>query len=268
MDLLFIGVVLYVGLVLTIYFYWNYRSNKNNNWLRNHKQLNDIRYYELKSKNEFLVAVSVLLIAIIAFFGYSTKQNLQDSLRTEFKDSISNLNDSLKNLNQNLNLSKNETLELINKIDASRNNIDGLQNYQTELTSKLANTGQNIKDVNKFISEIKSKNILKKPFYVIDSIRIDNINSSIKDPLTKKEFVKFVVIEFDKLVTTDKDKLPIFKTPPIIIPVNIDGMPVIVYDVTTKGCKLTGDVTGVSNNLDNPERYEFALNRLIFLERN
>ena len=90
MDLLFIGVVLYVGLVLTIYFYWNYRSNKNNNWLRNHKQLNDIRYYELKSKNEFLVAVSVLLIAIIAFFGYSTKQNLQDSLRTEFKDSISN----------------------------------------------------------------------------------------------------------------------------------------------------------------------------------
>ena len=45
-------------------------------------------------------------------------------------------------------------------------------------------------------------------------------------------------------------------------------MPVIVYDVTTKGCKLTGDVTGVSNNLDNPERYEFALNRLIFLERN
>jgi hypothetical protein len=84
METLFIGVTLYIALVVTIYFLRNFLNNRNNKWLRNNRQVNDIRYYELKSKNEFLVAVSVLLMGIITFFGYSTKQSLQNSLRLEF----------------------------------------------------------------------------------------------------------------------------------------------------------------------------------------
>jgi nitrogen fixation-related uncharacterized protein len=84
METLFIGVTLYIALVITIYFLWNFLNNRNNKWLRNNRHVNDIRYYELKSKNEFLVAVSVLLMGIITFFGYSTKQSLQNSLRLEF----------------------------------------------------------------------------------------------------------------------------------------------------------------------------------------
>jgi hypothetical protein len=55
METLFIGVALYIALVTTIYFLWNFLDNRNNKWLGNNKQVNNIRYYELKSKMSFLL---------------------------------------------------------------------------------------------------------------------------------------------------------------------------------------------------------------------
>jgi hypothetical protein len=169
-------------------------------------------------------------------------------------------------LNKNLTLSKDETSDLNNKIEFSKSNINSLQDYQSQLKEKLSNTRQNINDVNIFIADLKSKNILKKNFYLIDSIRIDNIVETLSEPDTNNPLKNFKKLSFNNLRTIDDDKLSEFKNPPSIIPFTIDEIGVLVYDGDTRGFSLSVDFQRAPLNLRLASRLEFALVRLIIFD--
>ncbi|NTW31785.1 MAG: hypothetical protein HGB12_04040 [Bacteroidetes bacterium] len=188
--------------ILLIFAGWNFFST--NRLIKNIKsnikeENNDSRYFELKYRIEFIVAIFSVIIVVIGFLGYNTFENA----KKEIHKSIIDKNDSLFKI-----LSKNE-IKLgkfdsgIVKLEGKNAKIDsGLLKYDSKAKS-LNNSMLNLKNL---IEVINSKNILKQNYYIVNSLSI-NLYNNIKK------------IYFNDLITDMGDKLPIFTSPPIILPI-------------------------------------------------
>ena len=255
-------VFIIIGLAMLLFSFWNFTTLRRLSDQRRLPdiQLNDSKYFELKYKQEFLLAVFSIVIGVLIFVGYdsykSLKENLQSNIEREIQpttEKIRSINDSIGDQQNRITTlttdiaSKSTSLEQLNKLVAN------LNKEQATLKSKIATSKENVSDyqtsildITRRISEIKNKNIIKQELYLIKDIEYTY-------PLDYWEYKSF---EFKDMQTVNGEKLPVFKDPPIIIPFSNDGLSYATKDITTTSFKIIP----FNNTLpDLPKKYFFTL---------
>jgi|688.fasta_scaffold419072_2 hypothetical protein len=192
--------------------------------------LSDPRYFELKYKNQFLVAMFAVFVGLGSFYGYNTLEDAKKEARTEIINSTDSLKNKLSELEKLMNENKSNALQLGNDFsEVSKNlpKLDGAFKRLSSLEQKIVNINQ--------------KNILKQNFYIV---------STIERPILEKPQRLFL----KDLTTSHGDKLPNFKSPPVIIAITDSKFQVDVYNVSTEsfivawGTNLVDEKEGIQFN--------------------
>jgi|GEM_PF-2121790 len=221
--------------VIIIYFTWNYLSNKKIDYRLWERKNDDIRYHELKSKYEFLVAIVTFIIAVAVFYGYSTKKEIEESIKKDFDSKLevehkklTEVNKKLKNLDSNVSNRIKSTSTTIDAYFNSLKQIESRQNTINELSDKSQGK---LKEFERKIVNLNDDNTLKRNFYLVDNIKIKYDEYS----MINEHYISY---SYKNLTTTLGDKLPNFETPPIIIAVSNNGFGIQIFDVTLNSFKV------------------------------
>lgn len=230
MEYMFIILIVVVFSVL-VFTIWNIISLRELKSSRNYKELNDPRYYELKYKMEFLVAVFSIIVSLVGLLGYNSIQNAKDEVKIS-------LNKDLDSIQTNLSAIE----KTINEKDSLVKNLIAKTNYLNDdistSASKVKVQNKELNLLRRRIEIINDKNILKKNFYVISSIKYKNTGPP-------------KAYSFKSLTTSNGDRLPEFKFPPVVIPANESSNLLEVIKVTTE--EFTISSTGFSTDESNSD---------------
>jgi len=243
-----IEIILLLILISVITFgIWNWSNLRG---LKNHSSrrtanLDDAKYWELKSKQEFLVAVVTIVTAVIAFLGYNSKKDIESNIKTSMRASIDSvkigLESELKPMSSKVDTFKSSLSNAEGSIKDAENKIKSYQqkinelNKQSEALKYIASNSKNQADeVLKRISEINKNNVLKQQVYICRVV-YDTSNTD------QQHF------NFQTLTTILGDKLPKFKAKPIVIaistwPLNANKITINGFNLYTSGGYSTGDV--------------------------
>lgn len=172
-------------------------------------QLNDSKYYELKSKHEFTLAVVSIVTTGIVVLGYNSIQNLQDRIKADYEKKVEVVNAKLDSTEKKSNELLTGIPETFMQIDSSLRNsekmLSYLRNEQVDVSAKTAKTKSDITSAQQRIREINSKNILKQNLYIVKRVPFD------MDHMPEGGMKR---IYFKDLRTVMGDKLPQFLTSP------------------------------------------------------
>lgn len=256
-------IFLVIALAILITNIWNLFTNRNLIRTRQFKdvQLNDAKYFELKSKQEFLLATFSIVIAVIVFVGYDSYKSLTESLKTDFAQKVDSTNSLIKTQKDTLMTQQQRIISLndnvqqnIKDVNNTKELLSFLMQEQEHLKQKLNNSkllvqdyDKNISELSNKISQIKNKNIIKQEIYIVN-----NLAYSWTDNWVPKK------INFDTLKTSDNQFLPTFSDPPAILPFTNIGIAMTITKVTASSFEIipAGDYGG-NNNLKSYPLYLF-----------
>lgn len=215
----FTAIVSFTCFVLIVYVAWGFLTFKK--WRKNESDPVDAKYYELKSRNEFLLACFAVFIAVASYFGYTTIENIKSSLRNEISEAVTTTMDSLNYLQGRVN-------STLSDVDTASFHLG---KYEQRLQSMLAN--QDILEGR--IRGIEGMEVLQKDFYRVDGLTFSNYELHLN-----KEFKR---IHFSDLTTVKGEKLPSTSEPPFVMVSAMDGGIVSIIDVTNKYVDLNPERT-------------------------
>lgn len=192
------------------------------------KELNDQKYFELKYKIEFLVAIFTVLVAIGGFLGYNSIQNAKSEIQANLNKEVSLIENRIVKTDKSIRDKDSLVSELMTKLNDIRENTSTTENTfnnQKEKLNALVNT----------IDVLNKKNIIKQNYYIVSLKRYKyDENDS-----TKHKYY------FKDLKTNLGDNLPIFKTAPIVIPVSESF--ITILNVNKESFKV-GNMGGYSSD--------------------
>jgi hypothetical protein len=179
------------------------------------KELNDAKYWELKYKYEFLIAIVALITATAGFLGYNSLQSIETAVRADFNKKVDSVKTSLQNtytdVDSRLLTAKDSVKDLNKKVSNSQiqlqKSIEGLNTLtkqQFELKEVGLQSKKSLNELSAQLDSINSKNKIKKEFYLVTNVPLKGL----LNPQT---------IKFSQLKTNIGDYLPIFKKPPFVI---------------------------------------------------
>lgn len=231
-------ILVIIGIITLVFSFWSFqivrkhiRRSENNQQLSS--SIADAKYFELKSKQEFIIYASAVVVGILTFIGFSSlkeiKNELSDQLRTE-----------------------RQKLDSLNK--------SALANYHS-LASEGESYSDSVKDALKLVSllrnrviQISTKDIIKQNIYIVDPLKIGDF------PFQKGNDADFRMVKFKDLQTVSGQKLPTFKTPPSIICFSTTYSALFVQNVTTESFEIRPDMYTVpANKPDNGEHVIFSV---------
>ncbi len=241
-----ISILIIIGISLLVLMGWNLISLKRlRDTTHTIKELNDPRYYELKYKQEFFIAVVSVIGTALVVFGYNSIHSVEKALSDEFNkkteatnakmDIVSGRSDSLiksfdSALNVRLSITNNKLSSIENNsaslatvtekklrqtqllVNNYNNSLESLKTQQSEIEKRNTLSDQQIKDIINRIKELNNKNILKQNYYLVDSLYFD-ID---KYFMANTDELQYATYYFKDMHTTLGDKLPKFTKPPFI----------------------------------------------------
>jgi hypothetical protein len=192
----------------------NYRTLKKLS-LQKDKELNDAKYWELKYKYEFLIAVVALITATAGFLGYNSLHSIETAVKADFNKKVDSVKSTLQNtyidVNSRLIAAKDSVQQVNRKVEASQIKLlkssevlDMLSKRQLELKQIGGKSKQALNDLSAQIDSINSKNKEKREFYLVTNVPL----LGLLDPQ---------IIKFSQLKTNTGDRLPNFKKAPFVI---------------------------------------------------
>lgn len=166
------------------------------------KSIPDERYFELKYNINLLKAVSATLIFLLGFLGFTTYQDITKIVESDFEEKF--------------------TVQQI-RIDKLDSIVKEYEETVKLLKSEEGKSIENLNDVKREFNKINTKvaqaqNALKytPQFYVVrDLVYDEDIDN--KTETKKYEGIRYY---FGKMKTIYGEKIPIFKTPPLL---NVQG---------------------------------------------
>ena len=199
-------------------------------------ELSDGKYYELKYKIDFLVAVVSIVIGVVGFLGY----NSLSDIKTNLSKRIAFIDSSFANIDTNI-LKKDSIANSLN------NRINDINDILTNSDFKVKNYKSKIDSIQRKIDEINNKNIIKQNYYISET-------------LVLTESKRDTIIYFDKLKSNVNDKLPVFKKPPILIPVTTNGaFEIVLHQITDKSFRAFFSTTFRGENVVETKTYNFRI---------
>jgi hypothetical protein len=216
-------VLVFTVIALLIFSVWNLLTLKNltKDKANYGNQLQDPKYFELKYKIEFLIAIFSVIVALAGLLGYNTLQNAKSEIKADINKELQPIDIRIKNTEISIN--KNDSI--VNSLGSKTETIsDSLIKYDFKV--KRQNT--NLTYLENKIAIINGKNIIKQNYYIVSSIKYkydENDNSD-------KQFY------FSNLRTSSGDKLPYFELPPLIIPIPESNVMADIIDITNESFKV------------------------------
>jgi hypothetical protein len=214
----FIAILITIGIGILIYnFYSTYSIRSFFKTSNRRPEINDQKYWELKYKIESLITISSVIIAIAAYLGISTLNDVKDQVTREIKpqvdsitSQIAHLKDSLKKVNDTLAKYKSE--------------ISFLDSGSKIVKEKLLSSKGGIDKLLLDVAEISRKNKIQAQVFIVNNLSI-NIDNPLGGPSYK--------INFSSLTTSTGDKLPVFNKPPLVVCVAKDGGGIYARNIST-----------------------------------
>lgn len=190
-------------------------SAKGKNKIKN-KEL----FFDLKYRIQLITTVFSIIIAAIAFFGYSSF----DKIRSDIDNQISERFDRHKELYEKLQISKDS---LILEYQTINDSLCTLKNNNRELNNDFENNKKQLNAIQSKLNRISEKEILTSNIYVIKNLtyKIEKNSSEYRNLET--------TLYFRNLKTISGNNLPTFKTPPSINIIPIDGSDLESMEITT-----------------------------------
>lgn len=247
---------LIIGLGFLIFTIWNHKTLQQLSRDRRKQdyQLNDSKYFELKYKYEFLVAVFSLVITVVTFLGYSSYQSLRENVKADFEAKLKTTTDKIDIQKDSLNSLATELNNQSSKAIQTKDLIGFLEQQQRQLKEKINKNKQSvfdyevsIKELNRQITTLQNKNIIKQELYIVKDLIYPSSDN------WQAEY-----FEFKKMKTVDNQLLPEFKEPPIIIPFSNNGIIYTVSEVTSKSFYIAATGNGGRTG-ELPKVYPFSL---------
>lgn len=177
-------------------------------------QLSDAKYYDLKAKIEFIIAIFSICAAVVALLGYNSMSDIKTALGQDIIKKMSKYDSLLIQYGNKLNVS-----DSIYKKTAS--NYEALANILPEYDKTIKRQSELFNTFDKRINLLNSMNILKQNYYIAN-LRING-----------KLSTAFQTFHFNKLKTNFGDNLPNFKKPPIVIPAAEGPVFVKIFNIKT-----------------------------------
>lgn len=227
---------------------------------RSDSQLNDSKYFELKYKQEFLVAIVSFITAVAVFLGYNTMDNIRSELRKEIADSLrtkyvelSAISDSIKDLSTNLS-------EMQNSLSANSTIAFQNQLKQQELMRVLSSSQSQANAFKNRMDELNKKNILKQEIYLVAGLEFDVAKGYLNEnPDSATNATRYY---FKDLRTVLGEPLPAFKEAPVIVATTNAGATISISEVTTTSFLLWSGAFSFPD--DEPRKsYKIKVNLLI-----
>ncbi|OFX50570.1 MAG: hypothetical protein A2X13_12280 [Bacteroidetes bacterium GWC2_33_15] len=200
------------------------------------KELNDSKYYELKYKTEYFVAVFSVIVALAGLLGYNSLQSAKDEIKMDLLQKTKSLDSALVQTDNRIK-SKDSILKIVEKkhdllikaIPVNERKIDFL-NYQ-------------ITSLEKMINDLNSKNKIRQSFYIVKSLGLKNTDS-----VTSMKF------SYADLTTNIGDKLPKFDKPPFIVPI-----PEVFANIEIHNVAIDGFTATLGIYVDEVDTFKFSV---------
>jgi hypothetical protein len=212
--------LLLIGVAVLIFSYWGFRLIRKhikrfNNGQKFSTSLNDEKYFELKARQDYIIASSTLIFAVLSFIGYS----------------------SIKDIKTDLN----------NQVLAERQKIDTLKNTADETDKTFINlqiTGKTLKDsmisaleivqvLKNKVGQILAKDVIKQNLYIIDNLKMGDFPAT-----SEKNFENNKIVYFKNLTSISGQKLPEFIKPPTVLAMSINGGSVAIRKISKDGFQI------------------------------
>ena len=217
---------------LIILFVWNgfnYRSLKNLSDLSK-KELNDAKYWELKYKHEFLIAIVGLITAAAGFLGYNSLQSIESAVKRDFDEKVDSVQKNFQVASEDINIklrTAKDSLKLLNGkfksseslLQRNSSNLNDLNGKQSFLKEKGDLMQNKLLSLSNEIDTLNKSNKIKKEFYLVTNIKLTGLS----DPTTFK---------FANLKTSTGDRLPQFKKPPIVLTAYLEKAEIKISSIT------------------------------------
>lgn len=232
-----------IGVALLVFNFWNLRTLKSikKNAIQKDSQLNDAKYFELKSKSEFIIAIFSVIVAVAGLLGYNTLQGAKNEIKSELINKTKSI-DSLLTITEDRVQEKDSILaQLELKLDIISSLIP--------LNEKQLNSQRSqLNSLQKVIRDLNTNNKIKQSFYIVRNLEIKK---------SKKPLVKY--FKFNNIKTNIGDNLPKFSKQPIVIPIPESTADFQVYNITSEGFYV-----GIASSTEweedqEPETYKFSL---------
>ena len=250
---LFNILVVIITATIIIYFVWNYLNNRKQPHRRN---FDDIRYYELTSKYEFLVAVAALFAIVFGYIGITTKSSLEAELTKNIETQLKPAKDSILILKNDISAFQSQITNLNGVLANSQSQLIEISKQQELIDQKNISSTRNVGLLQTKIKDISESNALKKEFYILKDISI-----FYKTPQEEKDVDPILKFDFDKLLTVKGEKLPTFDQPPFMIVSPRNGGMVYVTKITNKGFEL---IMGPVLLLNGEQNKEFKFQVIVY----
>jgi hypothetical protein len=218
-----ISLLIIIAVAFCVFSVWNiitlYRLKRSSQ--KTDKELNDAKYYELKYKTEFFVAVFSVIVAAAGLFGYNSIKDAKEEITKDLKEKTKSIDSSIFYSEKRIR-TQDSTLDIFEtKLNLFINSI-----YNSQ--KQLYNQNDQLNSLTKLINDINSTNKIKQNFYLVKSLELvvkdDKVTSSYK---------------FADMTTNIGDKLPKFSRPPFVVSIPEVIANVELHHVTADGFDAT-----------------------------
>lgn len=213
-------ILVIIGFSVLIFSIWNHLLLKRHlkNFLNNYRHtssLTDEKYFELKSKQEYIIATSTIIFAVISFIGFSSIKELKSQLHTQIESEIKRI-DTLKT-----------------SADSTSTTFVNLNIKGKTLQDSFRSALELVEVIKKRVSSISSKDVIRQNIFIIDPFVIDQFPL-----LTNNKDKGYRLIKFNNLKTISGQALPKFSNAPSVICFSSTNSSVVIKDITNNGFKI------------------------------
>jgi hypothetical protein len=230
----YIAIALFgIGISVLVFSIWSHilirrhlRQFRNNH--RFQSSLTDQHYFELKSRQEYIVAASAVIFSLITFLGFQSIKEIKDDLNKEMESERTAL--------KKIRLQAQNALRDYQALDSLTGDYSDSVNYAFK----------NVSQLNTKINSIYKKNIIQQSIFITQRVNLKNIPGDKYEVRT---------VYFKDLVTISGERLPTFTTPPNIICTSNSNAWIFVSNVTTTSFKtMIGSSTSTEPITDEQEQ--------------
>ena len=236
-SMLFPLALVATGLISVVFTVWNFLSLRRhlNQFRRGGRPIStvtDDRYFELRSKQEYLASTALVIVGLLTFFGYHTIQTIKDDLSKEVDSS-----------RLEITRIKVEAQSALAEFQTLRS-LSG--NYADTVTDAIAAVSHLRSD----LSKINRKNIIQQNIYIVERLDLSH---------KKKDKHYDFTVFFHELKTISGEKLPPFKMPPSIVVAARDRLWPLISEITPTSFKINIENSVTFEDIPDPLSPQFDL---------